>query len=245
LLQTKRNFGENLVAGGGAHGVVEGFKPIHVDQQDGVTKRGFALRLREATLQAVKKQASVGQASECVMQGVVCELFLSGNALGYIAIHDNQFLDLAAGVADGTGRGFKDAPLAILVAQTILQAFADAGGPGFACGFQDFEAVVGMDLFEDGRGCQFRGRVAQDTLIRRAVVEAMALGVDQGDHVGGVFSDDAKELFAIRSASVGEVDPELLGNERQEQPKDQVRGGTRESHEMWTSRERSAEYGFS
>ena len=139
-------------------------------------------------------------------------------------------------VAVGVGSRMPNPALG-LVDRTLLQREEP---PVEECG-----SVIGMDLFEDGRGRQFGGRVAQDALIRRTVVEAVALGVDQGDHVGGIFGDDAKELFAIRGPSVGEVDPKLLGNERQEQPKDQVRGGTRESHGMWTSRERSAEYGFS
>jgi len=101
------------------------------------------------------------------------KLFLGLDALGDVAVDDDQLFDFAALVLDGAGSGFEEAPAAVFVAQAVLQAFAEAGGASFPTGFERLEAIVGMDLFEDRRLGQFLGGVAQDFLVGGAVVEAV------------------------------------------------------------------------
>ncbi len=49
------DFDENLIAGSGAQGVIQGFEGIDIDEQNGITKIRIALGLRKAALQAIEK----------------------------------------------------------------------------------------------------------------------------------------------------------------------------------------------
>jgi hypothetical protein len=212
-LETIRGFHEHPIPGSGAQRVIERFERVQIEEQQRVLETAIPLPACEAALQAIEEEAAIGQIGQCVVEGVVSQLLFGGDALGDITIDDDQLLHFAAIILDSAGSGFEDAPLAIFVAETILQVLADASGAGFAAGFEDFETVIGMNLLEDGRAGEFVGRVAQDFFIGGAVVEAVALGVDEGNHVGGVLGDDAKELFAIAGAAVDEVDPGGLGGD--------------------------------
>lgn len=72
-----------------------------------------------------------------------------------------------------------------------------------------------MDLLE-GRGFrQFRRRIAQDSLVRGAVVKPMSFDVDQRDHVGRVFGDDLEQFFAFLRLPYRAVHAELLVDHEQ------------------------------
>ncbi len=211
-LEAKSDFDEDSVAGDGSHRVVEGLEAVEINEQESVVEIVVAAGLGGGALETIKEEAAVGESGEGVMESVVGELGLSGDTLGNVAVDDNEFLDFAARIADGAGVGFKDAPLAVFVPQAVLQAFANTRGAGLAGGVEDFEAVVGMNLLKDRSVGEFGGGVAEDALIGWAVVEAMAFGVDQGDHVGSVLGDDAEQFVAIGGTAVGKVDPEELGS---------------------------------
>jgi len=122
----------------------------------------------------------------------VGEFFFRAYALRHVAVDDDQFLYFSALVLDSAGGRFQNSPAAVLVTQTVLQVFAHARGTSFARRLQNLEAIIGMNLFENRSLGQLSRRVAQHTLIGRAVVESPPLGVDQRNHVGGVLRNDAK-----------------------------------------------------
>ena len=142
-----------------------------------------------------------------------CELLFNGLAGGDVTIDDDQLFDLALGIANGAGGGFKDTPGTILVARAVLEALADAGFPHLPRSFEDLRAIVGMNLFEDGPPGEFRGGIAEDFVVRRAVVKTAAFEVDEGDHGGRVFGNDLEQLVAFGGAAGAEVDQELLCEE--------------------------------
>ena len=57
---------------------------------------------------------------------------------------------------------------------------------------------------------QFLGRVAEDAEVGKAVVNAAAVHVDDGDHVGGVVADQVEELFALEKLSADAMDQKIL-----------------------------------
>src|SRR5258708_2131839 len=54
-----------------------------------------------------------------------------------------------------------------------------------------------MDLFQGGSCFEFFKAVAKNFLVRRAVVEAIALNIDHGDHVAGIFGDEAEKSLLL------------------------------------------------
>jgi hypothetical protein len=81
---------------------------------------------------------------------------------------------------------------------------------GFSGSFEDFEAVVGMNLLERGSFSQFRGGVSRDSFVGSAVVQASSFYVDQRDHVGGAFGDDLEELLTVLGLPIDLMNPELI-----------------------------------
>lgn len=221
-LQANPDFDQDLISSGGPHRVIEGLEGVDINQQQRVAEVRVPLRLREAALEAIEEEAAIRQSGERVVQGMVGELGFRLDAPGDIAVDDDQLFDFAALVLDGAGGGFENSPLAVFVTEAILQALAYAGSARFARGFEHLEAVVGMDLFEDRGLGQFLGRVAEDLFVGGTVVEAVTFGVDQRDHVGGIFGNDAEELFAIAGTTVSEVDPELLADDEEQQGNEDV-----------------------
>ena len=212
-MKTVCGFDEHLIASCGSQSVIKGLEGVQIEEQERVMKVAIPLRAGTAALQAIEEEAAIRQIGQCVVQGVVSELLFGGDTLGNVTIDNDQLLDFSALVLDRAGGRFEEAPLSIFVTKTILQALADAGGACFAAGFENLEAVVGMNLLKDGRASEFLGRVAENFFVGGAVVKAMALAVDQGDHVRGVLRNDAEQLFAITGAPVGEVDPSGLGGD--------------------------------
>jgi hypothetical protein len=217
VVETQADLDKQLIAHRGAERVVQGLEAIQVTEQNRVMETCIASSLCITTLQPVKKETAVGQVGQGVMQGVVGQFFFRVDALGDVPVDDHQLLDLAVLVLDGSGGGLENSPGPVLMAQAILQALADAGGACLAPCLQYLETIVGMDLFEDRSLAEFARRVAQDPLIGRAVVEAMPLGVDQGNHVGCDFGNDAKQFFALLRAPMSQIDPNILrGYDQQE-----------------------------
>ena len=67
-----------------------------------------------------------------------------------------------------------------------------------------------MNLLEDRGLREFGGGVAEDSLVSRAVVEAAPLRVDQRDHVGGIFGNDAEQGLPRFGPPVGDINPDCL-----------------------------------
>ena len=121
------------------------------------------------------------------MKRIVLGLLLGAFAVGDVAIDDDEFSHVAFRIADGAGDRFQDAPGTVFVADAVVELPSDAGAASFAGRFQHFETIVGVDLIEGRSFSELRGGVAEDAFVGGAVVEAIALHVDQRDHVGGIF----------------------------------------------------------
>ena len=183
---------QDLVADNGADRIVDFLEAVNIDEEHGAGLSWVALGAGEAGLESLEEEAAVGQAGEGIVEQVVLELLLGADALGNVAVDDDQLVDLALGAADGAGGGLEDEPGPVAMADAVLELFANAGAASLARGFEDAKAVVGVDLLEGGGFAEVGGRVAEDAFVGGAVVEAASLGVDQGNHVGGVFGDDAE-----------------------------------------------------
>ena len=83
--------------------------------------------------------------------------------------------------------------------------------------FQHLETVVGMNLLKGGSLPQFGRGIAENALVSGAVIKAASFDVDQGNHVGGVFSDDLKQLFAFFRLPANPIDEELLQGQKRGQ----------------------------
>jgi hypothetical protein len=164
-LKTVRGSTSTWIASCGSHGVIKGPEGVQIEEQERVMEVAIPLCAGKAALQAIEEEAAIRQIGQCVVQGVVSELLFGGDALGNVAIDNDQLLDFSALVLDRAGARFEEAPLSIFVTKTILQALADAGGARFAAGFENLEAVVGMNLFKDGRTGEFIGTVAESFFI--------------------------------------------------------------------------------
>lgn len=131
-MKTVRGVDEHLIAGRGSHGVIKGLASVQIEEQERVMEVAIPLCAGKAALQAIEEEAAIRQIGQCVVQGVVSELLFGGDALGDVAIDNDQLLDFSALVLDRAGGRFEEAPLSIFVTKTILQALADAGGARFA-----------------------------------------------------------------------------------------------------------------
>ncbi len=131
-------------------------------------------------------------------------------AIGDVATDDDEFLGHAFRVDDDAGGRFENAPGAVFVANAVFEGLALSGAARFGAGFLDATAIVGMNLVETGGAFQFGERVAESALVGDAVVDAVAFHVHDGDEVGGVFTDETEELFALEELAADAMDLELL-----------------------------------
>src|SRR6202789_1715037 len=161
-------------------------------------------------LQTVQEEKPVGKPAESVVKRIVLRLLLSLFSICDITIHDDQLGDIAFLVPDRARYGLQNAPTAILVADAILPFSADSRAASFLRCFEHAKAIVRMDLFKRRSSAKFRGRIAQDSLVCGTVVEAASLHIDQSNHVGGIFCDDLKQLFALLRLPMDLVDADLL-----------------------------------
>src|SRR6266436_5855682 len=78
-------------------------------------------------------------------------------------------------------------PLTIaLVAHSVFDSSAKTALPRFGGCFEHPRFVLGMDLFERRCDLQFLRAVSENPLVRRTVVEAIAVVIDHRDHIGGI-----------------------------------------------------------
>ena len=215
--QAAANLDQNLIADGRAHGVIEHFEGIEIHEQDGVLALRAAACTIKQMLQAIEEETAVGQSGQRVVIGIVLQLFFGSFALGDVAIHDDQFRDLAFLIADSAGERFQNPPGTVFVADAVFELSSDSRAARLAGCLQHLEAIVRVDLLE-GRGFpQFGRGIAENSLVGGTVVKAMSFDVDQRDQVGGVFGDDLEQLLALLRIPVNAVHAELLVDHGQDQ----------------------------
>src|SRR5271157_4442507 len=69
-----------------------------------------------------------------------------------------------------------------------------------------------MNLLDRRGPFQLLGRVPEDLLIGRAVVQPAAIAVDECDHIGGIFANQLKELIALRQLASNALELQILIN---------------------------------
>ena len=131
-------------------------------------------------------------------------------AIGDVATDDDQFFRHALGVENDAGSRFENPPRAVFVEHAVFEGLPFSGAAGFGAGFLHLSAILGMNLLKAGGVFQLGDRVAQRAFVGDAVVNAIAVHVDDGDEVGGVFSDEAEELLALEQLATDAMDLKLL-----------------------------------
>lgn len=147
-VEAARDLDENTIGGSGTEVGIPVLEAIDINEESGVTQPAVATGLRKAALQALEKDAAIGEAGEAVVERVVSDLLFGDFAGGNVTVDDDQFFDLPLGIANGAGGGFEHALGAVFVAQAVLKGLADAGFAGLARGFKNAGAIVGMNLLE-------------------------------------------------------------------------------------------------
>jgi hypothetical protein len=82
--------------------------------------------------------------------------------------------------------------------------------PCFTGSLSDAPSVIWMNLLKSRRVFQFLWRVPEDLLVGKAVVNALAIHVNYGDHVGGILTDEAEKLLSSRELTADPMDLKLL-----------------------------------
>ena len=96
------------------------------------------------------------------------------------------------------------------MAYPVFNAFALAAHASIFCGLQNSQAVIGMDLLHRRSGLKvFRG-ISEYLFIGRTVVEAVAITVDERDHIGRVFADQLKQLIPLSQLASNAVKLHVL-----------------------------------
>src|ERR1700733_10626881 len=131
--------------------IIHYFELVDIDEQDREGEIGMASRDSHCSLQAIKKKSPVRQIGQGVMERIMRQCLFGSLALGDVAVDDDQTFVVAVCSTNGAGSGLKNAPRAILVADTIFKPLPPARQAGFLGGLEHASAVVGMDLFGGGR----------------------------------------------------------------------------------------------
>ena len=177
---------------------------------------------RDGVAHALDEQRAVGEVGDRVVEGLVGELLLEGLALADVAAVEH---DAADGVVVEQVR-VQDLELAqrpVAVAQRALEHLglarrrtrrrrpAGAAGGSSRSGSSRRSKRVPIDVL---------GRVAEDALDRRALVDDGGVGVEHGDEVAGVLHERAEARLALAAV-------DLLGQRRALERERDLRGQRR------------------
>ena len=150
------------------------------------------------------------------------ELLFQPFAVSDVTVHDNQLLYLPGRAGDGAGGGLEYAPRTVLVAHAVFDPPPALAAERFPRSLLDLRAVFGMNLLERRGVPQLFFGVAESLAIGRTVVDAVARGIDQGNHVGRIFADEARQFLALRQLAANAVDLHLLPNRVQVKQQNQA-----------------------
>ncbi len=185
---------QDTVAGGVTEAVVDELEAVEVDEQQ--RQALGARRGRHGLADALQEQRAVGQLREGVVRSPVEQLVFEHLALADVTDVEHDAGD--AGLLEAVGADdLGVAPPAAAVVQTAgdrgplrtaLHELAEEVPPVLE--------VVRVDQVVEPRRGQRGGRVAQHPRDGRAEVADHAVGVDDGDHVGGVLHQRAEARLA-------------------------------------------------
>src|SRR5712672_2322172 len=108
------------------------------------------------------------------------------------------------------GGGLEKEPGTVLMPDAVFQSFPPASVASLLGSFQYTHAIVRMNLIRGRSGCQVFRTVSKNFLIRRAVIEALSVAIDHGNHVRGIFRNQLKELFALGQLAADPLQMPLL-----------------------------------
>jgi hypothetical protein len=193
---------EELVAGGVAKTVVDGFETVEVEEEEGgaLTVVGCAL---EITAKEIEESGAIGETGEWIVEGAVGELALLRDAGGGIAEGDE--VTAGDGVAAALG---DDGVKGALLTGTLPAAEGDMGGASR-------EAMVGGNRLVDplGRfGRQDGGEWATSEGFGRGIEEFSGGGVGNDDVARGI--EDDQTVGGVLDKGAGDLGRERLAGTR-------------------------------
>src|SRR5579863_2330664 len=130
--------------------------------------------------------------------------------VGHVTTDDDEFLSHTLRAENDTGSRFENTPRAVFMKNAVFEGLPLSRAARFGTGFLHIRAIFRVDLLKARGVFKFFGRVAQSSFVGDAVVDAIAVHIDDGDEVGGVFADEPEELFALEQLATDAVDLKLL-----------------------------------
>src|SRR6267378_6655120 len=83
------------------------------------------------------------------------------------------------------------------MSDAVFEPFSAACVTSFLRSLQYTRVIVRMNMIHGGSRCQLFRAISKDSLIGGTVIKALAVAVDYGNHVGGIFRNQLKELFTL------------------------------------------------
>src|SRR5580704_13030178 len=161
-------------------------------------------------LQSVQEESTVGQIGKSVVECIVGQQFFSPFPIGDVAVHDYKLVRLSFCISDWARGGFQRAPRTVAMAYSVLQPYSEAGLTGFFCRLQHSRAIIGVNLLERRSVLQILGRIPQNFLIGRTVVQSATVVIDERDHIGCIFADELEKLISLRQPTSNTVELPVL-----------------------------------
>src|ERR1700726_1948010 len=130
--------------------------------------------------------------------------------VGDVTIYDDELFDQALLVNNGASHRLQDEPVPILVAHSLLHALTNPGPARLGSGLLDLFPIVGMNLFEACGSFNLVWDIAEDFLVRWAVVEPLATDAYNRDHVSGALRNEPKKFLAYNQLFANLLHLEML-----------------------------------
>src|SRR4051812_31469403 len=190
---------QDLVAGGVAEAVVDRLEVVEVDEDDRQADV-VAAGAGDAVAHALGEQRAVREAGDRVVEGLMGELLLERLALGHVAAVEDDAAHVLV-VEQVRVLDLELQRLAVAVAQGALEHLGAAGVVvgGAVEQVQQPALLAGREQAGEARADDLVGRVAEDALDRRALVDDARVGVEHRDEVARG-ADERAEARLARAA---------------------------------------------
>src|SRR6185295_6633809 len=134
-------------------------------------------------------------------------LALTQRLLGELSLRDiagyhQHLVGFSALIEYDAALGFDVTQSAVAQDETVFRAPARAGGNRFFEDSPDVIAIIRMDFLERDRAAE-GGRIAKEFLIGAAVVNPVAIDVQNRDEIGDVVGDKPEHLLALAESRFG------------------------------------------
>ena len=173
---------QHRVAGGVAEAVVDRLEVVEVHEDHG-EPAALAPGPRDRVPHPLDEQRAVGEVGDRIVEGLVCELLLERLALAHVAAVEHDAVDVLV-VEQIRVEHLELADLAVLVAEAALERLR-AGGVrrGIGQDMRQTALLAGLQEPLEAGADELLGRVAEDPLDRRALVDDQPGRVEDRDEV--------------------------------------------------------------